>query len=431
MAATNMETTTFDVWHQNFTLRASDGTSFQASTDDIYGLQTLAANTAIVFASQLGASLMLLVVLLLMTSSGKRRSLSFAFNAMALICNVIRCTLQCVLLTSPLMNFMVLELYDWDAPGIDSAIATSIAGTVFTFLLFVFIELALITQVRVVCLAASSAQRTAVTFATGLIALVALAFRINLTVTNIDGTIHVASSTQAMEDKQTWAQSAANITAIVSIFVFSFVFCFKLAMAIKSRRSMGLKQFGAMQIIFIMGCQTLVIPGTFSSPRASDARSKLTSRLVIFAVLAYFALPGAQIRSFVKTLVAIFLPLSSMWASANTNSKHAASPELPIACHGAGPAGSSDMNSYNSNKKLLNSLTTDTLIDGDDSLDGSPLNEKKYEPRYEKGATAVSGNRESCLSDFDHDLEMQKPVRSIQVDRSYTVSSDRDVGHAR
>jgi pheromone alpha factor receptor len=51
--------------------------------------------------------------------------------------------------------------------------------------------------------------------------------------------------------------------AIISICVFSSVFCTKLGLAIRSRRSLGLKQFGAMQIIFIMGCQTLTIPGKF------------------------------------------------------------------------------------------------------------------------------------------------------------------------
>lgn len=42
---------------------------------------------------------------------------------------------------------------------------------------------------------------------------------------------------------------------------------------------------------------------------------------VIFAVIAYFVLPGAQLQSFVETFVAILLPLSTIWAAANVKAR--------------------------------------------------------------------------------------------------------------
>ena len=53
------------------------------------------------------------------------------------------------------------------------------------------------------------------------------------------------------------------ITQSVSIWVFSCVFTYKLGYAIYQRRRLNMPQFGPMQIVFIMGCQTMFIPGTF------------------------------------------------------------------------------------------------------------------------------------------------------------------------
>ncbi|KAI9663641.1 MAG: hypothetical protein M1821_007131 [Bathelium mastoideum] len=97
--------------------------------------------------------------------------------------------------------------------------------------------------------------------------------------------------------------SATNITVTISICYLSLVFVLKLGYAIVERRKLGLKQFGPMQIIFIMGCQTLIVPGRFCP--------------VIFCGIQYKANLIPQASSLVPTVVALFLPLSSLWASAN------------------------------------------------------------------------------------------------------------------
>jgi pheromone alpha factor receptor len=93
-----------------------------------------------------------------------------------------------------------------------------------------------------------------------------------------------------------WIESATNVTLTVSICFFCVIFVTKLGFAIKQRRQLGVREFGPMRIIFIMGCQTMVVPAIFS----------ITQYYIIVPELA----------SNVLTLVAISLPLSSIWAGA-------------------------------------------------------------------------------------------------------------------
>jgi pheromone alpha factor receptor len=252
----------FDVFHQNFSLLAPDGvTAWPTNTDDVNVVKNLAVQTAVVFATQLGASAMLLFILLLMTTSIKRRSLAFVFNVLALICNIIRCTIQCVEMVGPFMDFILVIMQVYNVGGIDEAVKLSVANSVMTTLVFIFIQMALITQVHVVVMATGKMQRYAVLGFCCLISTLAIAFRLKLLVVNCKNTTNLDGLTEAAANAQNWAQSTSNICGIVSICTFSFVFCTKLALAIRARRQMGLKQFGAMQIIFIMGCQTLIIPG--------------------------------------------------------------------------------------------------------------------------------------------------------------------------
>jgi pheromone alpha factor receptor len=58
--------------------------------------------------------------------------------------------------------------------------------------------------------------------------------------------------------------AVSYILQAVSIWMFSCVFTYKLGHAIIQRRRLNMPQFGPMQIVFIMGCQTMFVPGTFA-----------------------------------------------------------------------------------------------------------------------------------------------------------------------
>jgi len=161
----------------------------------------------------------------------------------------------------------------------------------------------------------------------------------------------------------------------------------------------------------------------------------LTTFKVIFAILDYYVIKGSQIGSFVETFVAIFLPLSSMWASANVNSKHIAMPNENYANHRVVPVGHvefTDGDDYYGSKKVL---ITDDTSNGRQSASypGSPTKYEKHpEARIEPRISVTNANRASYISDVD-DLEMQRFAHGIHVDRSYTVRSDHhaQIGHAR
>jgi len=259
---------TFDIFNQTFELIGPDGTAQVESTIDIELIRLTAVRTAIIFATQLGASAILLLILLLMTPGAKRRSLSWIFNVLALVCNVTRCTLQCLEMTGPFLNYVLVVMQEYSMASLNRHIRLAIANNVITTMVFIFIELALVTQVQVICAAAmSSLYRIAILTFCGVVAALAIGFRLNLMIVNCQSTASLGNpnaETWELFERLDWAQSTSNIMAIVSICVFSAVFCTKLGLAIRSRRSMGLKQFGAMQIVFIMGCQTLTIPGKFT-----------------------------------------------------------------------------------------------------------------------------------------------------------------------
>lgn len=160
---------------------------------------------------------------------------------------------------------------------------------------------------------------------------------------------------------------------------------------------------------------------------------------MIFAILDYYAIRGTQLGSFVETLVAIFLPLSSMWASTNVKSQHIGRAMHEKGAHRAIPVGHSDFGtgggstSYSSKKQLMDDDTVDTLVNRTPTSSYNKSSPTKHEPRNEPRVGVTAGHRLSCLSDGDEDLEMGKLGKSIQVDRSYTVLSEPDwaVGRAR
>lgn len=246
----------FDPFSQSFTLHLSDSTPFNLSIPDLDDFVLYNVQICINYGAQLGGSLILLIVLLLLTKPDKRLSPIFIINSISLSLNVIRNVLQCLYFTSPFSEVYAYFGADYSrVPG--SAYATSVTATVLTFLLLVCVEVSLILQVRAVCVTLPKMQRQAIFVLSNIIALMAIAFRFALCAENSRYIVSLIYLSQLK-----WLESAANITTTLSICWFCAVFTSKLAFALIERRKLGLSCFGPMQIIFIMGLQTLIIPGT-------------------------------------------------------------------------------------------------------------------------------------------------------------------------
>lgn len=202
---------------------------------------------------------MLLLVLLLTTRAEKRRSCVFIVNASALLLVILRATLTMVALNGPFFDvYRFATMYYIDVQGAKNISST---GEVCSSLLFVAIEISLAVQVHIVCCNLETFRQLAINTFNGVVAFVACALRFALMVLNINWNIqHVESITYAQFGTITTLASATNITLVISIGISSVIFCSKLAFAIRSRRAMGMTQFGPMQIIFVMGCQTMFTP---------------------------------------------------------------------------------------------------------------------------------------------------------------------------
>ncbi|KAI9880515.1 MAG: hypothetical protein M1830_002555 [Pleopsidium flavum] len=331
---------TLDPFTQVFTLLLSDGTSFNVSVPDLDAYILYNVDICINYSAQLGASLILLVILVLLTKSEKRRSPIFILNSISLALNTIRNVLQCLYFTGPFSETYAYFAQDYSRVP-PSSYATSIAGTVLTLLLLICVELSLILQTRVVCITIRDVYRHCILGCSLTVALLAISFRFALVVENSKYILAAENFTPFA-----WLGSATNITASISICFFCAVFVTKLGLALNERRKLGLQQFGPMQIIFIMGCQTLVIPA-------------------IFSILQYFTdIP--EMGSNVLTLVAIFLPLSSIWASSSIDSHHRGStnPDFPRKLFGSYASGSTgplvDRKTFNG--RLSPAETTNTRI---------------------------------------------------------------------
>ena len=247
--------TTVDPFAQTFTLVMADGTPFNVSLADLDGFVSYNLNISIIYASQLGASLVLLVVMALVTKPEKRSVPINVLNVLSLAFNFVRNILNCLYYTGAFSDIYAYYAQDFSRVP-KSAYGNSIAAVVLTVLNLICVEGSLLLQSQVVCLTLRKVYRQTILAISILIASLAIALRLALCIENSK-----AIMAAAIEDSLTWLVTVANITTSISVFWFCIVFVVKLGFAIHQRRKLGLRRFGPLQILFIVGCQTLVIPG--------------------------------------------------------------------------------------------------------------------------------------------------------------------------
>ncbi|KAI9742168.1 MAG: hypothetical protein M1818_004068 [Claussenomyces sp. TS43310] len=390
---------TFDPYTQSFTIYEADGTTpVQISVADLDAFNLYNTEICVNYGSQLGASLIMLVVIILVTRDSKRRSPLFLLNIVSLMLSTIRSLLQILYWVGPFNETYAYFSGDFGAVP-RSAYANSVASVVMTFLFLCTIELSLVLQTRVVCSTFRRRYRLGITMLSSIVALLAIGFRFASMVKNAEAIVS-ALETYFL----TWLASATLIMETISIWYFSTIFVSKLAVTLYQRRKLGLKQWGPMQIICIMGGCTMVIPS-------------------IFAILEYYpsnTFPEAG--SLALTLVAIFLPLSSIWAAAAIDGAS------PVAAQFAGESrrklcsNSASTSQYISNGGLFSSAGR---ADRKASAGSSQMGQTSHV------TTAVAPMGRSKLNttgseDSLDDLETLGPV--VRIDRSYSVRSGRQHG---
>ncbi|OAG09573.1 uncharacterized protein CC84DRAFT_1111081 [Paraphaeosphaeria sporulosa] len=269
-----------DVYSQEFVLYAPDGSQFTISMVEIDWLRHFGVRIAINWATQIGASVTLLLVLLLLTRRDKRKSSIFIMNALCLVLNAIRSILQCVYLTTPYFHPYAVIANDYTRVT-PAHRAISVVSNTITLILVVSILVSLSLQVWVVCITAKPLQKWIIMGGTSLTAIVAIGYRF---------AVMSISNKQTMKDESMEAYDGLvndmYITFAVAVWAYCAVFTFKLGHALLERKRLRMTQFGPMQIIFIMAI--------FTCLNFYDAVPELASQSI--------------------TVICIFLPLSAIWA---------------------------------------------------------------------------------------------------------------------
>ena len=258
--------TTFNPYTQTFILALPDGkTGFPASAEDIDKLNQLCLQQGAIFGVQIGVSGLLLILLLLMTKRDKRSSAVFLLNITALLLILIHNILYTTQFHSIFYRFYNWELHYYpESLELTRAMNVSAANESFSVAISAAIYASLVTQIRIVCCTLSRASKFGIMLASVIVGLAAITFRFVLAVYNIKyGIFGVANETTEQFELLDRISKADQVVAVASIAFYSTIFVAKLAFAIHLRRKLNMKQFGPMQIIFVMGCQTMFVPRTY------------------------------------------------------------------------------------------------------------------------------------------------------------------------
>lgn len=233
----------------------ADGTPFNVSVAELDAFFRYNFQMCVNDGSQLGASIILAIVLCVVTKPENRRSPVFILNNCVLILNVIRLICDAVYFNSAFNEVYSYFSNDFSSvpPG---AYANSILAVIVIILLLICVEASLILQAQIVCANLRRLYRRSILGASILVALVPIGLHMGMAVENA---IYILTATDF--SSFVWLQSAKLIALTISVCFFSAIFFIKLAYAIRQRQRLGVRKFQPMRVICIMSFQTMIIPG--------------------------------------------------------------------------------------------------------------------------------------------------------------------------
>lgn len=260
-------------YNQTITLLFPDGSPFNISMSDLVKMNSANIGMSLSYGIQIGLASLMLIITLLLSQKGKRRSLIFFCNVAALALDIPVSALMAGWLGSIWNNPYVYFTHDTSLITTANIVA-SIMPQPLKLLEIIAIQLSLFIQVRVILVTCRAYVRRMILAVLFTLATICMAMEIGLAVIN-------GRSIALMADPspiQPQLAQAANITFCTFVASAMFVFVWKLAYALKNRRNLGMAKFGPMQVIFIMGAQTMVAPGKSLIPLPPPHFSILINR---------------------------------------------------------------------------------------------------------------------------------------------------------
>ncbi|ROT40924.1 pheromone receptor [Sodiomyces alkalinus F11] len=281
----------FDPRAQTFVLLAADGvTEIPVSVPDVNTVIRENLATSINYASQLGASFIMLLVLICMSPTTRLAKASQWVHIVGLLLCIIRLTFLTVYFTSDWTEFYSFWALDYSTIA-PSQVHTSITAEVFSFLFFVSVQVALGMQAWAMVNLLPDFWKWFFVALSGVMSLLAIAFRLVVSVVQIVAMLNI------FWERLMWVVITSSTIATTSIFYYCALFNVKLVThLIVSRRVLPSRRgLTPMEILVITNGLLMIIP-------------------VVFAGLQWGDWTIFQAGSVTYTSVVIFLPLGGLVA---------------------------------------------------------------------------------------------------------------------
>ncbi|KAL6696842.1 fungal pheromone mating factor STE2 GPCR domain-containing protein [Trichoderma pleuroticola] len=249
------------------------------------------ASIVLNYGAQLGASLAMLLVILLTTPSQKFLRASNLLHVLALIVCAVRTVFLAFYFLSPFAHFY--QVWSGDYSQIPAwNFRTSIAGTVLSMLLAIIAEGALMYQAWTMVSLFASRAKYALSFLSLLVTLITTGFRVASTVIQCESILNLQSSR-----KYGWLLKTTLIWNTCSIAWFCALFNSKLVYHLISNRGVlpSRRAMTPMEVLIMANGILMFVP-------------------VIFAILEWYHFINFEAGSLTPTSIAIILPLASLAA---------------------------------------------------------------------------------------------------------------------
>lgn len=355
-----------------------NGETATASIDFLDFLFNYYVSQGISMGVQIGSTAIMLLLILLLTRPDKRKTPIFICNAAALTLSCVRGIMYCVFLTGPFLG-MYPNITD-DYSKIPAwAKHVSVSVDTLTLTIIIAILASLILQVRVVCTDVTMPMwfRRSSIVAVSIASLIAVGVRFSVTVLN--GISIVNARTPSKHLSKLADISSSCVTAAVCVACCFLLY--KLWAAIVNQKRFQLSSgLSPMQIVFIVCCQTMIVPA-------------------VIAIIQFVPSVWNGIGLQVTCVISVSLPLSSLWATAVTNHRN----------------WEMDKNRFQYNS---------SFVGGGDT---SPTSPKDSEPHQESKAVFMDGFGGASI--FDRKIP-HPPVPVLKPVISPCVSEDSDLSYA-
>ncbi|KAL2129963.1 hypothetical protein VTI74DRAFT_7068 [Chaetomium olivicolor] len=293
----NNTTPPADPANQTLFILTADGRPMPVNTLDITDAYRDASSISILYGTQIGACIMMLTVVLVMTPKFRLRQAPTIISILALSLNIIRMVLLAIFFVSPFMN--VYALFTGDYERIVSAIdmSNSVAATTMSIPMTMLILAALFFQAWSMIRLWPGIYKIPLTSLSLILVLMAVVFNFLTTTQQAQAQLHTVNLKQ-----EVWVRKMYLALITASICWFCFLFNIRLVMHMWTNRSIlpSLKGLKAMDVLVITNGILMFIPALFS-------------------VLEWAHFTHFEVASLTQTSVVLVLPLGTLVAQRLAN----------------------------------------------------------------------------------------------------------------